>query len=193
MSDDGGHHHDAFDEEAPEYLKTLKRTIPRVSGLSEDDREDITQTSLLELLKAEQRTEVKNKEGYLATTARHERYDLWRQRKKEGAVSYDDEKDEKTQKDLDRKAAEAENPIFRLLERLDAQKIFNSLPASIWDKFTEDDFKLLRLRFEEDCSFEEIGQLMGTSEAEARYQYQKLIARLRARVRKYFEGGGDPS
>jgi RNA polymerase sigma factor (sigma-70 family) len=195
MSDDDGHAHESSDEEAPDYLKTI-RSVSSAKGLSRAEQEDIAQTSCVKMLKAEQRTKIENKEAYGATTARHARYDFLKQRKREGAVSYDDEQGEGARRELDRKAAEAENPIFRLLERLDAEKVFKKLPESIWDKFTEEDFELLRLRFEEDCSFEEIGQLMGKSTADARYHYQKLIARLRGRLRgherEYFGDGGCP-
>lgn len=189
MSDDDGHPHESFDEEAPEYLKTI-RSVSSAKGLSRAEQEDIAQTSCLKVLEAEQRTKIENKEAYGATTAKHVRYDfLWR-RKKEGAVSYDDEKDEGTRRELDRKAAEADNPVLRMLDHLDAQKFFEDLPESTWTKFTEDDFELLRLRYEEDCTFEEIGQLMGKSEADARYHHQMLLARLRARLKNFRDGVG---
>lgn len=191
MSDDDGHPHESFDEEALEYLKTI-RSVSRAKGLSQAEQEDITQTSCLKILKAERRIKIENKEAYAARTAKHVRYDFLRLRKKEGTVSYDDEKDEGTRRELDRKAAEADNPILHMLERLDAQKFFEGLPEYIWAKFTKDDFELLRLCYEEDCSFEEIGRLMGKSEADARYHHHKLLARLRARLRKYNEDGGGP-
>lgn len=191
MSDEDGHPHESFDEEALEYLKTI-RSVSSAKGLSQAEQEDIAQTSCLKVLKAERRTKIENKQAYGAKTAKHVRYDFLRRRKKEGMVSYDDEQDEGTRRELDRKAAEADNPLLRMLERLDVQKFFNDLPESIWAKFTENDFKLLQLRYQDDCSFEEIGELMGKSEADARYHHQMLLARLRARLRKYIGGEDVP-
>lgn len=191
MSNEDVHPHELFDEEALEYLKTI-RSVSSAKGLSQAEQEDIAQTSCLKILEAEQRTKIENKKAYSATTAKHVRYDFLRQRKKEGIVSYDDEQDEGTRRELDQKAAEADNPLLRLLERLDVQKFFNDLPESIWVKFTEEDLKLLRLRYEEDWSFEEIGESMGKSKADARDHHHMLIARLRARLRKYIGGGDVP-
>ena len=75
MSDDGDHHDDSLDEDAPKYLKTI-RSVSSAKGLSRAEQEDIAQTSILKMLEAERRTKIENKEAYGAKTAKHERYDF---------------------------------------------------------------------------------------------------------------------
>ena len=156
-----------------------------------DDAEEVTQTTFLRFLAAMERRDwkVKHIKAYLRTTAKHLCYELWEHRREEGpTVSTNDEHDEKTQRDLERRAVESDNSMRELEDRIDYQKLFESLPHTIFDGLSEYDLELLTLDIIEELPNKEIAEIVGKDVASVRYHLQKLRARLRYRGRKYLEG-----
>lgn len=189
MSDDGGHHDDSFNNRAPQYLKKLERAVFRIRGLSRAEAEDIIQTAFLRLLEAMRQRHIDNVDAYLAKIVSNLLNDLWKLRGREKAVPYDDEN---TLREVEEKGAETDDSATRLLNEIYYEQVINSLPAAIRAGLDRYDFKLIKLRVLEELSFGEVAELVGKSEAEVHFHFDRLLAKLRYRVRKYFGDGDGP-
>ena len=159
------------------------------------DAEDVTQTTLMRFLAFMERRhwelEVVNVKAYLLTIAKRLCYEFWTRRRKEGAVSYDDEHDKQTQKDLERKSKESDDLIRKIEDHIYYEELIQSLPLDvILDGLSEEELDLLYLDVVEGLSNEEIAEIVGEDVDSVRYHLQKLHAKIRYRGRKYLERTG---
>jgi RNA polymerase sigma factor (sigma-70 family) len=160
---------------------------------NKSDAEDITQTTFQRFLAAMERTnwKVKYIKAYLRTTAKHLCYEFWEHRREEGIVSSDDQHDEKTQRDLERKAMESDDSMREIEDRIDHEKLLQSLPHAIFNGLSEYELTILNLDIVEELSNKEIAKVVGKDVPSVRYDLQKVRARIRYRGRQHNDRNGE--
>ena len=83
-----------------------------------------------------------------------------------------------------RKAVQGDDPSTRFEKDIYFKQLYQSLPLQvILGRLNEDDLQLLSLRVIDGMSVKEMAAIVGKDERTVRYHWNKLQARIRARVR----------
>lgn len=186
-----------FEQIYDKYYGELNRYVLSLLR-NKDDAEEITQKVFLRFFarmgKGQWETEVKNVKAYLIEIANNACKDLWKDRREEGQVSYDDEKDEQIQKELQRKAMQLDDSTASIQNRILYGELYRDLPLNvILSGFSDYEIELIQLRKVDELSPKEIASTLDKDVYQVRYDLNKLDAKIRYRVRRYLEGnGGSP-
>lgn len=152
---------------------------------NQTEAEEITQTAFLRflrLMKRKKKPEIQSQQAYLSTTIHNLWIDLLKNRRKEMAVSLDDDK---VREKLEREAAESDDSATSLENRIYYKELHRTLPLKvILGGLSDYDKQLLILRRVEERSVKEIAELLDREVCQVRYDLQKLEAKIRYRVRK---------
>lgn len=191
-----------FEQNCSEYRNYLLNFLCRVIG-DRAEAEELTQDSFLHLLAFMERKQwqavIRSPKAYLIATAIHVRRDkkrgkdLWKGRREEGSVDYDDEQAEHIRKVLDREAVKHNDPTDEIEDGIFFKELYKELPVNtLLSGLSRYEAEIFRLKAD-GFSTKEIGQVVQKPEAQVRYDLQKLNAKFRYRVRKVLgDSGGNP-
>jgi RNA polymerase sigma-70 factor, ECF subfamily len=176
-----------FEQNSGEYYTYLFRQALRITR-NRDDAEEITQTAFVQFLEQMQRKnwtfEVKSVRAYLRKAADNLCKDMWKRRAKEKSVSYDDEH---VREALELQAAETDDSVARMENRIYYRQLYATLPNVIMGGSSPYEQQLLQLRRIDGLSLKEIAPIVGKDVCQIRYDLQKVEARIRHRVRKIMD------
>ena len=185
---DGNQKRREFDEKWHIHYKNL---YPYVLNLTRNkaDAEDITQETLMRyrqhMEKKQWETKIEDADAYRRGIAYNLYMDLCKRRKREGQVSTDNEDDERTSKEAERKSGACDSTIAKIEADMHYKKLFRTLPLKvILSGLSEYELKLLRLKKVEGKSNEEVAETLNEDVFRVRYDSNKLDAKLRYRVKK---------
>jgi RNA polymerase sigma factor (sigma-70 family) len=177
-----------FEEKWPLHFNNL---YPYVLNLTRNkaDAEDITQDALIcfkeHMEKNKWDVKFDNEDAYRRRIAHNLYMDLCKRRKKEGQVSCDNEEDERTRKEAERRAGACDDAIASIEDDMHYKKLYRTLPLKvILGGLSDYELQLLRLKKVEEKSPEEIAETLHKDVYRVRYDLNKLDAKLRYRVKK---------
>jgi RNA polymerase sigma factor (sigma-70 family) len=184
-----------FEQRWPKYNKRLRRYIFRLTD-NEADADDITQETFIRcqphMAGKQGDVEVKCEYAYLKTTARNLVKDLWRHRKQEGLVSYDNEQDEQTLRDLDLIAMRGNDFRVGIEDGLSYKKLYQALPLkTILVDITEEALNLVYLKVVEKMSPKEIARELDMDHSYVAFEVNRTMATIRARAKKLVKDKGN--
>lgn len=179
---------DSWHENQPAVFKHALKMLHNI-----DDAEDVTQTVYLRYFSFREKegwkAKIVDEKVYQMTIATHLCYEIWRRRREEATVSYDDDNDERTKRALERKAKESDDTVKKADDRLHYEKYYRSLPLKVIEGgLSEYELNLLQLNVVEEMSPKEIAELLGGDSNKVRYQLQKIHAKIRYRTRQLTKG-----
>jgi hypothetical protein len=100
-------------------------------------------------------------------------------------VSYDGEQNEPIQRELDDKAMQSNNPIANIENSIYFVELYRLLPLrNILVGLSEYELRLLLLRKVEEMTFEEIALDVSGNAYQIEHDFNKLMAKIRARALK---------
>ena len=174
-----------FNQKSKEYYDLLVRLILRRTN-NKEEAQDIAQTAFMRFLRLMKRKqwklEIKYVQAYLNRIALNLCNDGWRQKEKEKAVSYDDDK---TREALDREAAQSDESVITMENRIYFKELYRTLPLNvILTGLNEYEEQIFLLRRVDGLSIKEIAPVVNREVCQVRYDLQKIEARIRYRVRK---------
>jgi RNA polymerase sigma factor (sigma-70 family) len=197
MNDEGEHaakqKREEFDNQ---WLTHYKKLYPYVLNLTRNkaDAEDITQDALMSfkeyMEKNQWNVEFEDEDAYRRRIAHNLYVDLCKRRKREGLVSCDDEEDERTRKEAERKASAHDSEIARIEEEMHYKKLLSLVPLkAMLNGLSDYELQLLRLKKLEEKTTEEVAEDLKTNVYQVRYDINKLDAKLRYRAKKLLPPG----
>ena len=177
--------HEQFEDGCTEYYNQLFRHALRLTR-NQTEAEEITQNAFLRFLRLMKRKqwkmEVKYVQAYLGKIVNNLWIDMLNRRRKEMAVSYDDDKIRET---LEQEAAQSDDSVASIENRIYFKELYRALPLNvILGGLSEYEKQLLLLKKVDERSIKEIAAIVGKEVCQVRYDLQKLEAKLRYRVRK---------
>ena len=158
---------------------------------NQTEAEEITQTAFMRFLLRVKRKkkEVRYVQAYLSKTVNNLWIDVLNRRRKEMAVSYDDDQIRET---LEHEAAQSDDSVSSIENRIYFKELQRALPLKvILGGLEEYEKQLLLLKKVDERSIKEIAVIVGKDICQVRYDLQKLGAKLRYRVRKLVKETGD--
>lgn len=176
----------AFEENIDQYYDNLFDDVLRLTR-NEADAEGVTQAALLRFLnmmdRQDWKVEIKDINAYLLTIAKHVLIDRQRKRKPEDdSLSYDDEQNLKA---LERDQRNSKDDIQGIENRIYYEELWKTLPISvIFGSLSDYEKQLVQMHYLDEMSVKEIAACVGRSPEQARYDLQKLIAKVRYRARR---------
>jgi RNA polymerase sigma factor (sigma-70 family) len=181
-----------FDQLCADHYDNLLRYALRLTG-NQTEAEELTQTAFLRFLRLMKRkqwkVEVTYVQAYLNKIVNNLRNDMWKRLGKEKAVSYDDDK---IREKLEREAAESDDSVSSMENRIYFKELRRALPLSvILGRLSDYEKQLFLLKKMDGQSTKEIAALVGKEVCQVRYDLQKLDAKIRYRVRKLIKETGD--
>lgn len=175
---------ESFEENSSEYYATLFRTVLRLTG-DQEEAEDLAQTAFVRFLRLMTRKqwdlEIDHVQAYLTRIARNLVNDRWREKGKEKAVSYDDDK---TREAVDRETAQTDESVVTMDNRIYFKELYRTLPNVILAGMSQYEEQIFLLRRIEELSLREVADTVGKEICKVRYDLQKVEARIRYRARK---------
>lgn len=181
--------HQYFEQHSGHFYESLFREVLKLTR-NKTDAEDITQTTFTNFLQRMERTDWKLESpsirSYLSKTARNLCRDMWRKNSEIKTVSYDDDTVRET---MEQQAAQIDDSVAQLENRIYAKEMFKALPHVILQGFTDYEKQLFQLRRVEQRSLHEIAATVGRDIGQVRYELQKIEARIRYRVAKITAAG----
>jgi len=174
-----------FDEKAPKYRKWLVAYALRKTR-DYTLAEDVAQQSILDYLEWREAGEwqqlITNEYAYLRAIVRNLLTDKGRAESKTKLVSLDEPAADQGQKGLEPRAE-----TFDVDKQIYLEELRETIPLkTILGKLSENQKTLLWLRVVERMSYKEIAQEVNENPIIVRYELQRMMATVRARVRKIF-------
>lgn len=179
------HPREQFDEKVPAHRKMLVGYVggrTRNSDLAEDIAQE-TITKYLEIREADKwQIVIENEEAYLKKIARNLLTDGWRTQSKTKLVSLDQPDDDQGQKGSQPRAES-----FDVDKHIYLEELHQTIPLkTLLGRLSENQKRLLWLRVVEDMSYEEIAEKVNENQIIVRYELQRILATVRARVKKIY-------
>jgi RNA polymerase sigma factor (sigma-70 family) len=169
-----------------EYRKNLYRYALKMTS-NEAQAEEIADGTLVGVLDSMERRawpeEIRDFNAYLIGSAKFRCIEWWRRPKEESLEG--DEQSSQTQKALERKAMQDNNPTSRLENDIYYKELFRSVPLKvILSGLSEYEMNLLNMHAVEGLDAEEIAEALGKEPDSVKYQLNKLYAKIRYRARQ---------
>lgn len=158
---------------------------------NEADAADVTEQTLVNHVESmerrEWRVEIVDIKAYLRQSARHRCLKLLKLRSRETPLENDGEEGARTNQVLEEMSMELNDPTPDIQEEIYKKELARRLPQAVISKLTDEEKELLSLHVGRNLGAREVAELLGKEVCYVRYQINKLKAKLRYRLGKFFE------